>query len=544
MFELRTGWGVLLVGALLASGCGPAESSVTPTRGYILVSVDTLRADHLGLHGYERDTSPFLDSLASRSVVFDNAIVQLPGTLPSHMSMLTGLYPGEHGVYPPDGALAAEIETVAEVFRRNGYRTAGFTEGGYMDGDYGFSRGFDRFDDEPKRIDETFGLGVEFIEALAAEEPFFLFLHSYSVHDPYDPPEPYRHMFWPGDPPDSFAPTGRNLVAVNRGERTVDPETVRYFEALYDAGIREMDAELGSFFERLADAGVLDEVTVVITSDHGEEFLEHGQLVHEQIYFHTLHVPLVVAHPTAPARGRTVQSLVQSIDIAPMLLDMAGLTFAEERTGRSLVPHLAGAAEAAESEAYAEAFMSEDRTILHRGPRGFFQLVRHQPNMAAENGFWVGDELTFESLEPRVEFEAVSYYEPRSLTVEVAGDRVGVFEIGTGWTEVAFDVPAADAKPAVRFTTSSCDSPAELGLGADSRCLAFKMRGYVPATTELFDVESDPEQVEDLSRAEPGLHADLLRRLESLVLETVASGETLDLNPALERRLRALGYLR
>ena len=132
MRALSTRAALVCISALvLAGGC----TRVPKARGrFILISIDTLRADHLGAYGYARPTSPFLDSLAARGTLFENAVVQLPGTLPSHMSIFTGLYPGEHGVYPPEAVLSPRVATLPEVFRAAGLRTGGHTEGGYMEG--------------------------------------------------------------------------------------------------------------------------------------------------------------------------------------------------------------------------------------------------------------------------------------------------------------------------------------------------------------------------------------------------------------------------
>src|ERR1044072_8072660 len=204
----------LLVATLAAAAiaCGearreaPTETAAPPpTRGYVVISIDTLRADHLGCYGYARPTSPFLDELATRGTLFEQAYSQYPSTLVSHMSMFPGLYPGEHGVVTADAVLGAEIESFPEVFQRAGFRTAGFTEGGYVSGRYGFRRGFDSFRARGqaggRRGQAAFARGVAFLAGVRDGERFLLFLHTSAVHSPYDAPARYREAFWPGEPP-------------------------------------------------------------------------------------------------------------------------------------------------------------------------------------------------------------------------------------------------------------------------------------------------------------------------------------------------------
>jgi len=169
-------WALLLglpAVAVACSGPGGSEpAAIRPSRGFILISIDALRADSLGLYGSERPTSPFLDRFAERSLVFENAFTQVPSTLPAHLSMFTGLFPSQHNVFPPSDVLGASIPTLPELFRAAGYRTFGHSEGAYLQGGYGFSRGFDEWTDTGYSADEdierTFGRGIASLESLGA----------------------------------------------------------------------------------------------------------------------------------------------------------------------------------------------------------------------------------------------------------------------------------------------------------------------------------------------------------------------------------------
>ena len=328
---LRTGLKAAFATFLVLVG-GSCAGDREPARGVILISLDTLRADHLGLYGYERPTSPFLDELATRGVVFEHAYAQFPSTLTSHMSMLTGLYPAEHGVYPPAGKLPPEIPLVAELLQAHGVRTAGHTEGGYVRGNFGFRRGFDEFDARDRAHDDsterTFRRGKRFLRSLEPADPFFLFLHTYSVHAPYEPPEPYRSQFWPGEPPaDAFLPVPTNLVAADRDNRPQSAEAIDYYRALYDAEIRHLDDVLRDFFDELSALGLDERTTVIITSDHGEEFREHGRFNHDQLYAEVIRVPFLVVGPDIAARRSA--RVVELVDVTPTILELAGLDLAE-----------------------------------------------------------------------------------------------------------------------------------------------------------------------------------------------------------------------
>ncbi len=552
---------LLAVGLVLAAACSepppsPPPAPVEPTaegfapratRGYVLISLDTLRADHLGVYGYERDTTPFLDDLVERgAVVFERAVVQFPSTLISHMSMFTGYYPRQHGVFPPAAVLSPEIETLPERFSAAGYRTAGHTEGGYVAGGFGFDRGFDEFTDTPysddRDIERTFGRGLAFIGDLEPDDPFFVFLHTYSIHDPYEPPEPYRRAFWEGEPGSELASEGELLYRFNRGLDEIDPASVEYFEALYDGSILYADAVLEQLFRQLEDLGVADDTTVIITSDHGEEFLDHDMMAHEQIYPEGLFVPLIVVHPDLERTIR-IPSLVQSIDIAPTLYDLAGIGVPAQLPGLSLTPYFLDPALVLATEAYAEVvYPQSQKALLVEQDGGLVQLVVTEPP-SDPDGIWVPHVVDFDSEERRLEFQMIAYRKPRRVHVEVDGEPRQTLDVPTRWSSFEIDLPRRREGSRLTFRTEECESPLDRGEGAERRCLGVKTQGLQMRRTELFDLVADPGALSDLGRSSRRLADRLYKRLRGYRWDPVAEASWQELDEQTRRTLEALGYL-
>ena len=338
-----------------------------PHANVVLLSVDTWRADHLSLYGYGRATTPGLEQLATDAIVFDRAFSAAPQTAPSHMSMLTGVPPLVHGVVNPDATkglrtLAPSIHTLAETFKAHGYRTAGFTASGNVRRLFGFARGFDQFHEDrvggmngngPYSLDPQ-GVTWWLAQARTRPEPFFLFLHTYVPHTPYLPPPPYDTRYDPdyrGAIPSNRAAFFRQLPAT-RGPievsaffeffRHVDkqsPADIRHLIALYDGECNAADDAIVAIRRAIADAGVADRTIFILTSDHGEEFLEHGALIHPgELWDELLHVPLVVTTPAGRGDGRHIAAPVGGLDIVPTILDLVGLPPDPQALGRSLVP--------------------------------------------------------------------------------------------------------------------------------------------------------------------------------------------------------------
>lgn len=313
--------------------------------GLLLISIDTLRPDHLGAYGYDRPTSPQIDRFARDAVRFDTVIASAPSTLPSHASIFTSLPVSRHGAFLSlQAPLADGHVTLAELLREAGYETAAFHGGAQMAERFGLGQGFSTYEE----VDGPF---VETLERARAwltehgEERFFLFLHTYAVHHPYTPAEATIELFdegYDGPLPDHVSV--ELLKRINRGQLETSKEDRAHIERAYDAEIREMDRDLGRFFDWLKAHGLYERALVVLTSDHGEEFGEHGWVgwhAHT-LYDEVLRVPLLIKLPLSAHGGSTVDAMARGVDLAPTVLDLLGLPAADSFEGVSLSPRIRG----------------------------------------------------------------------------------------------------------------------------------------------------------------------------------------------------------
>jgi len=312
----------------------------------LFISIDSLRADHLGCYGYERPTSPHIDALAKEGVVFESSISSTSWTLPSHVAMFTSLPDTAHGVRRPMDTLAIDHPLLAEVLQEAGYQTAGFFGGPLLHPSFGFGNGFDEYVDctakelqEGKDITNP-GIFREVSSWLEKPptRPFFLFIHYWDVHSDYIPPAPYDTMF----DPHYRGKTDFTKVMENRAlGRNMDPADFQHLIALYDGEIRWTDEWLGKLFELLRRKQLWEDTLVVLTADHGEEFFDHGMKGHRKsLYDEVLRVPLIVRYPGGVSLGVRRTEQVRSIDIYPTILDLVGIGGVPGLLGRSLVPLL------------------------------------------------------------------------------------------------------------------------------------------------------------------------------------------------------------
>lgn len=333
--------------ALVAASCAPAESGRPPN--VVLISVDSLRADHLGTYGYARDTSPAIDAFAAEAVVFEAAFSQAPWTLPSHASLLTSQYPRTHRADGLRARLAPGVETLASVLSAAGYDTAAVVTGPFMKRTFGLDAGFRSYDDSlatrslrgshagvtSNRLHER---ALTQLDRL--KPPFFLFLHYWDVHYDYEPPEPYDRLF---DPDYDGTLDGKSFEQNPEVHAGMEARDLEHLVALYDGEIRHFDGYLRRLLEALRQRGLTEDTIIVFTADHGDEFYEHGEKGHgHSIYNELVRVPLLIRAPGA-AGGLRVSRTVQHVDVFPTILELAGLEpRAHDLQGRSLVPLLEG----------------------------------------------------------------------------------------------------------------------------------------------------------------------------------------------------------
>ena len=359
-----------LAACLLLPACERGTEPEEPTN-VLLISIDSLRADHVGAYGYPLATTPTIDRLAKEGVVFANALSTTSWTLPAHAALLTGVHDRRHGATVPTATLDRSISTLAEAFSGAGYRTVGFYSGPFLHPRFGLERGFDEYvdctsyhlegSDAPAspRVHASSHkditnprIAANFAAALdgADGRPFFFFVHMWDVHYELVPPPPYDRMFGDGSGVSPRASDFRHDPAFKPG---MDEAAYRHVISLYDGEIRFTDDTIARLLAELERRGSLAETLVVVTSDHGEEFLEHEGKGHRQTLFQeVLRVPLVFWAPglLPPGRADATASLV---DVAPTVAALAGIPPLRDVDGQALFDE-AGRADARPRIAIAE----------------------------------------------------------------------------------------------------------------------------------------------------------------------------------------------
>ena len=315
----------------------------------LLISIDTLRADHLKCYGYNQDTSPHLDQLAREGVLFENLTSASSWTVPSHMSMFTSLYPSIHGVDNIRRQLGEGVPTLAQCLAKSGYLTQAFVVAPALDHSFGFDRGFKGYDDFTvmrKMPDLGRGRSNPVITDLATQwlkehsrENFFLFLHYWDCHSDYLPPAPYDKKF---DPDYKGRENGRDIFRRAKRDNLMTQISVRdlaHMEALYDGGIAFTDEHIGKILQLLQDLRLSEKTLVIVLSDHGEAFLEHGLIYHgNSLYEEELQAPLIMRLPGVIPAGKRVVGNVSHVDLMPTALGLLQLACPSRIQGIDLSP--------------------------------------------------------------------------------------------------------------------------------------------------------------------------------------------------------------
>ncbi|MBI5431622.1 MAG: sulfatase [Planctomycetes bacterium] len=368
--------------ALLCIAPACQDSTARARPNVLVVCIDTLRADRLGAYGYTRHpTSPALDALAERSIVFEDARSAASWTKPSVPTFFTSTYPLQHGVYEGSArAVAGTVSdvlpdralTLAERFQASGYETVAFVQNAQLRKGLGFEQGFGgQYHDQAGDAREIRWRMTDWLDERASgEKPFFAYMHFLDAHWPYDIPDEYASKFSAGTSIDVFRGEDSRALrdALNDGTRKLDEAEQVGLAALYDGAIRSIDDQLAKLFATLAQRGLADDTIVCIVADHGEEFLEHARVGHGHgLWDNLLRVPFVLHVPgEAPRRVRTPVALV---DLVPTLCAAADVACGGPLEGRDRLSDLAPApifSEHKEPGAYVQAYVEGSLKLVRR----------------------------------------------------------------------------------------------------------------------------------------------------------------------------------
>ncbi|HSR49959.1 MAG TPA: sulfatase-like hydrolase/transferase [Acidobacteriota bacterium] len=375
MLERMSWWAALAAVVAGTAAAAPLQKE-EPQPWVVLITVDTLRADRVG--GGEESLTPHIDALAEDGVRFERAMVQVPITFPSHASILTGSHPMHHGIRDFGGIrLKDERETLTEILNAEGYATAAFVSSFALDSTWGLDQGFQHYYDDfdlsgykgigfnavERRGDRTVDQVLEWLDENAsgsAPSPLFLWVHLFDPHDPYEPPSPYKEKF---------------------------------AQSPYDGEVAFADAQVGRLLKALKEKDVYERSLIVLMGDHGEGLGEHGEETHGFfIYNSTLHIPLVMKFPGGDYQGKRIQEVVQSVDVAPTVLQALRLRGGRRMQGRGLLGLLRNGRYPGKASSYGESLYArfhfgwssltsyqDERYKLIRAPRMEFYDLSQDP---------------------------------------------------------------------------------------------------------------------------------------------------------------------
>lgn len=376
--------GILLLIGCLSPSRVPAEAAQQPN--IIFIMVDALRHDHLSVYGYERPTTPNLDLYVARQGLrFDDATSPSSWTYPANAAIMTGRAASRIGLeWNNDNThIPAEQNMLAEYLKTAGYTTAGFTNAYYTWPRFGFDQGYDTYEavltgpnGDAAKVNERAEQWLDTVWAPSLKDkPLYLYLYYYDPHTIYDPPPPYHVMY---DSTYTGTLTGevyQNGEIVVSGAYTPTERDVQHLKALYDGEITYWDAQFKQMMDYLGEQGILDNAIIVVTSDHGQMFGEHGEWTHHNaLYEEVVRVPLLFSWPDAPPGGAVITDSVSTMDIVPTLLDLLDIRPYNYLDGRSLLPALQGRSIEANRSIFSEVSGETDPTNHHYWNSPLYEL--------------------------------------------------------------------------------------------------------------------------------------------------------------------------
>lgn len=334
-----------LIGCALA-GCdrppsgGAASQPTFEGANLVIVTIDTLRADHLGCYGYFRDTSPRIDAFATECVVFDQAVAPMATTLPSHMTLFTGLEPLEHGITANVGdggaifGMKAGVHPVSSLADRAGFKTAAFVSATPLKKSCGLGAAFTYYNEPEsavRRGADTIDAAITWLHANRSGR-FVLFVHIYDPHYPYDPPAPHHLAYETDAQLEQWIADRRMTPLIQPGPcRNPIPTPAIASHNLYDGEVRYSDEQVGRLFDTLRELELWDASTVVFASDHGEGLNQHDWPQHGRVWFEQVHVPLMIKFPKGSSQvPRRIPLLVGLVDVMPTLIEELDLNWARD----------------------------------------------------------------------------------------------------------------------------------------------------------------------------------------------------------------------
>lgn len=332
---------IAILAVLLAWFSCSSQDKTPPN--VVLIVIDALRPDFLGCYGYDRPTSPNIDALARRGVVFETAIAHAPWTKTSFATLLTSLYPFQHGVVDWESVMPDTVATLPEALAQAGYGTLAVINMLGITGKSKVTKGFDTVSEANKMNRDAFGTTQDAINLIkTTRRPFFALVHYFDTHRPYRPGPEYLDRVRGKDEPD---PMLYRSSSQDRGDGEPAAGVVVGEKVLYSGCIRQVDDALGKLLAFLDDAGLRKNSVVIVTADHGEAFWEHGAGAHGgNLYDEAIRVPLVISYPAKYRHPQRVSAQVRHVDLVPTILDLAGVADATQREGTSLRALMEGGA--------------------------------------------------------------------------------------------------------------------------------------------------------------------------------------------------------